>query len=373
MVDALRAFTTRLQIVGRISLMICLTFAGLLSGCRSQTDTTSVEVIQPSELVPFEELFAFEDSLVLDPSVILGQIWFMDVDDVGSLLITDIASDLVHLFAHTGEHQTTYSMDTCLPTDDGLSVWWAQFASDNRVILATFGRAMVVFDRSGECLAAKQLPAQLKSFCTIGDSIFTFRGLQGVSTSIIDVYSMDLELHREILLPPPTFPQLNRNYGGISGRDFACFDSGPWYKYPEEMDASPIYAHGLVARAQPEFFVKRDRDVRKGLSLLEEVQESSAFPSLDGLYALDSDTRMGVFSRIGDEYRSDNMVGTIPFGLSIVSNNGKFSAKSTVPYRTPKATHRGYLYILGDHVSADDGDVGNRIVIRYRFKVPNDG
>ena len=373
MLDAYRILVTRLQLAVRPCLVICLTFVGLLIGCQSKSDDTSVEVIQPSELVPFEELFAFEDSLVLDPSVILGRIWFMDVDASGYMLITDLASELVHLFAPTGEHRTTYNMDTCLPTDDGLEAWWAQFASENRVILAELGQAMVVFDRSGECLAAKQLTSSFQSFCTFGDSIYTYRGVRGLSTSIADVYLMDLEWDREIFLTPPVFPRLNQSNLGVGGRDFACFESGPWYRYSEEMDASPVYALAQIERAQPEFFVRRDRDLSEGLSMQERAQERNALPELVGIYALDNDTRMGAFSGIGAEFSTSDTEGRQPVGLSIVSHSGKFSAKSTVPYRYPEAAGHGHLYFLGDIASMDEGDLGNRVVIRYRFKVPGDG
>ena len=371
--DSCRAAESAFRGVRQSGLLICIAFAALLIGCRPASEDTSVVVVQPSELVPFEELFVFEDSLVLDPSVILGRIWFVDVDASGSILITDMASDLVHLFAPTGEHQASFSMDTCLPTDDGLDPWAAQFAENDRVVLSDLSRSMVVFNRSGECLVAKRLTSRSQSFCTRGDSIYTFRGLQRLTTSIMDVYSIDLELEREIVLPTPEFPRLNQSYLGVSGRDFACFDSGPWYKYPEEMDASPVYALARVTRAQPDFFVRRDRDLREGLSWQEESEERNAFPLLVGMYALDHDTRLGLFSRIGDEFRTENTLERFPWGLSIVSNSGKFRARSTVPYKAPKAARHGFLYFLGDHVPMEDGDVGNPVVIRYRFKVPDDG
>ena len=116
------------------------------------------------ELVPFEDLFALEDTLVLDPSVILGHNWFTDVDTDGSILITDIQSDLAILFAPTGEHQMSYSMDTCYPSDSGHSLWASRFADDDRIILTTSEGAIVVFDRSGDCLAAKQKDAIIAVF-----------------------------------------------------------------------------------------------------------------------------------------------------------------------------------------------------------------
>ena len=174
-------------------------------------------LFSPQNWFPFGDLFAFEDTLVLDQSVILGRIWFMDVDTSGSMLITDMSSNLAHLFASTGQHLVSYNMDTCLPTDFGLDVWSARFADNDRIILSELGGgAMVMFDRSGTCIAAKRLDEGFLSFCTAGDSIFTFRGVQS-STSTMGVYSMNLELVREMLLETPELPRLNQDFQGIAG------------------------------------------------------------------------------------------------------------------------------------------------------------
>ena len=134
----------------------------LLTGCTRSADDSSELTVHPSEMVPFEDLFVPHDTLVLDPSVIVGRIWFMDVDAAGSMLLTDMASNLVYLFASTGRHQVTYRMDTCLPVDGEHSVWTSRFADGDRVLLSTMEGAMVVFDRSGNCLAAQQLVSRIQ-------------------------------------------------------------------------------------------------------------------------------------------------------------------------------------------------------------------
>ncbi len=324
-------------------------------------------------MVPFEDLFALEDTLVLDPSVIVGRIWFMDADTSGSVLITDIAANLVYLFAPTGQHQATYSMDTCLP-DGEHSVWTSRFADNDRVILSTMEGAMVVFDRSGNCLAgSRELISSIVAFCPHGDSIFAFRGPLGrnlASTSIMGVYSMDLDLEREILLEDPEFYTLNLIYKGIAGRDMDCFSDGPYYKYHEDMDARPAHRQSQVTMSQPDFFVRRDRDIPSGFASRERSEALDAFPLLTGVYALDDDIRMMLFSRIGDEFRPENATGRYVTGMSIVSNSNKFRSRSTVPHRAPETARHGYLYFLGDNVQTDDGDIGNPAVIRYRFKAP---
>jgi len=349
-----------------------LVFAGLLTGCTPTSSDPSEEVVYASELVPFEDLFALEDTLILDPSVLLGPIWFIDIDADGSILVTEFQSDLAHLFAPTGHFQASYRMDTCSPSDTGHSVWASRFADDDRIILTTWEGAIVVFDRSGDCLAAKQKHALIRSFCTLGDSVYTFRGPQSQSKSIMDVHSLDLESSREIILEDPEFHRLNSSNHGISGRDIACFSGGPWYKYHEDMDARAVYGNSRMAKARPDFFVRRDQDVPAGLGFRsrERREVVDAYPLLNGLYALDEDIRMGVFSPIDEAYRLENVTGRTVSGLSIVGNSNQFKAVSTIPYKIPKTAGNGYLYFLGEHVPMEDGEVGNPALIRYRFIPP---
>ena len=367
------SYRTVVQHAGQAGFLTCLLLAGLLAGCTPRSNDQPELTVHPSVMVPFEDLFVLEDTLVLDPSVIVGRIWFMDVDASGSVLITDIAANLVYLFAPEGQHQATYSMDTCLP-DGEHSVWTSRFADDDRVILSTMEGAMVVFDRSGNCLASsRELISSIVAFCPHGDSIFAFRGPQGrnlASTSIMGVYSMDLDLEREILLEDPQFYTLNLIYKGIAGRDMDCFSDGPYYKYHEDMDARPAHRQSQVTMSQPDFFVQRDRDIPSGFASRERSEALDAFPRLAGVYALDGDTRMMLFWGIGDEFRPENVTGRFVTGISIVSNSNKFRGRSTVPHKAPETARHGYLYFLGDNVQTDDGDVGNPTVIRYRFKAP---
>ena len=348
----------------------CLVLAGLLTGYAPRSNASSQDVVYTSELVPFEDLFVVADTLVLDPSVILGHVWFMDVDASGSVLITDIQSDLAHLFTPTGLHQATYSMDTCFPSDFGHSLWISRFADDDRIILTTSGGIIVVFDRPGNCLAAKRKVALIQSFCTLGDSMYAFRGPLGPSMSIMDVYSLDLESGREIVLEDPEFNRLNQTFHGIAGRDVACFDDGPWYKYHEDMDARAVYGDSGMAKARPDFFVRRNRDIPVGLGTQQRQRVLNAYPLMVGLYALDEDIRVGAFSNIDEAYRTENVTSRDVNGLSIVSNSNQFRAVSTVPYRFPKTARNGYLYFLGEHVPMENGDVGNPALIRYRFIPP---
>ena len=347
-----------------------LVLAGLFTGCTSRSNDSSEEVVYASNLVPFEDLFALEDTLVLDPSVLLGPIGFIDVDTVGSILVTEFQSELAHLFAPTGLFQATYRMDTCYPSDFGHSLWASRFAEDDRIILTTMEGAIVVFDRSGDCLAAKKKDTSILSFCTLGDSIFTFRGSHSLSTSIMDVHSLDLESSRQIVLEDPEFYRLNQSIMTIPGRDVACVGGSPWYKYHEDMDARAVYGNSKMAKARPGFFVRREKDLRAEEDSPEWWEEIDAYQLLNGLYALDEDIRMGVFSPIDEAYHPENLSGRTVYGLSIVGNSNQFKAVSTIPYKAPVTARSGYLYFLGEHVPTENGELGNPALLRYRFIPP---
>lgn len=349
-----------------------LVLAGLLTGGTLRFNDFSDEAVYASELVPFEDLFALEDTLVLDPSVLLGDIFFMDVDTDGSILVTEFQSELAHFFAPTGQYQASFGVDTCYPSDFGYRPWTSRFADGDRIILTTLQGVIVVFDRSGSCLAAKRKVATIMSFCTLGDSMYAFRWPTelGPSTSTMDVHSLDLESSREIVLEAPEFYRLNSIHRASSGRDIACFGGSPWYMYHEDMDARAVYGNAGMAKARPEFFVKRDKDIPAGLGILEAQEIMDGFPAMRGLYALDEDIRMGVFHPIDEAYRPENVTGRKVSGLSIVSNSNQFKAVSTIPYKIPKTAGNGYLYFLGEHVPIENGEVGNPALIRYRFIPP---
>ena len=351
---------------------VCALVVFLLASYSGNPVTKVERTVEPSNIVPFDELFAPPDTVILDPSVLLGAIWFIDTDASGHLLITELSSGLVHLFEATGLHISTFDTDVCYPNDSGYTVTSARFADNGTILVNTFERVIVVFDRAGNCVTGRRhLTSTIRSFCTWGDSLFTFLGLSGSDRKqMFEVYTMDLVFQRSIKHAPPEFPGLNSTYWGSSGRNMDCFQGGVLFKHHEDMDAKPVSGQALPIQVRPEFFVKRDRDVPGPRNPKRRRQAMDAFPLLNGLYALDEDVRMMVFSGIDESYRLEGDTRRQVVGFSIASNSNQFAPVSTIPHKAPYAASHGYLYFIGDYVTMPDGEFGNSTIIRYRFIPP---
>ncbi|MXY07631.1 MAG: hypothetical protein F4058_05495 [Rhodothermaceae bacterium] len=327
-----------------------------------------------SNLVPFDKLFAPPDTVILDPSLLVGQIRFIDADASGNLLITDYSAGLVHLFEPTGHHVSTFDTNVCFPNDTRHTVDGARFADNGTILVNTWEGVTVVFDRAGNCVTARSDPTStILSFCTWGDSLFTLLSFRGSNQKqMFEVYTMDLVFQRAIEHAPPEFPRLNSISSGYGGRNMDCFQGGVLYKHLGDMDAKPVSGQALRTQARPEYFVKRDRDIPFTRDLNARLQVQRAFPLLTGLYALDEDVRMMLFSWIDESFRLEGDTGQRIEGLSIASNSNQFPPVSTILHKTPSAAAHGYLYFVGDYVTMPDGEFSNSTIVRYRFIPPTD-
>ena len=350
----------------------CALVVGMLASYSPNPAPEAERTVELSNLVPFDELFAPPDTVILDPSVLVGQIWFIDADALGHLLITDYSAGLVHLFEPTGHHVSTFNTNVCFPNDTRHTVHGARFADNGTILVNTWEGVTVVFDRAGNCVTARSDPTStILSFCTWGDSLFTLLSFHGSNQKqMFEVYTMDLVFQRAIEHAPPEFPRLNSISSGYGGRNMDCFQGGVLYKHLGDMDAKPVSGQALRTQARPEFFVKRDRDIPFTRDLNARLQVQRAFPLLTGLYALDEDVRMMLFSWIDESFRLEEDTGRRVEGLSIASNSNQFPPVSTILHKTPSAAAHGYLYFVGDYMIMPDGEFGNSTIIRYRFIPP---
>ena len=139
-----------------------------LGGC--ETDRDAVSVLESSRM-EFDDLFIFEDSIRLDPAVLLGRITHLDVSSSNELLVSDELGQGVYLFSLTGALLSEMVIDECAPEADGFSVNSAVFASDD-CIVAIDGSRGYVFDRDGNCLVSKEYFDFLttQAICAQGDT-----------------------------------------------------------------------------------------------------------------------------------------------------------------------------------------------------------
>lgn len=329
-----------------------------------------------SPVVSFDELFASADTIRLDPSVITGWISFLDVNQAGSLLVTDGIGRSVNLFSSSGEYVRAYSVPECLPDIESFQPFSSRFLGADRVVVMTFGGAVAVFSIDGRCIGAtRRLPEPSLGFCTSNESIF-FLGIPSEMTRTSDqnaiiVYSPELRKLHEISVKLPEFPVLNAGRFGIIGRNIDCFHDGPFYTYLGSMDAIPALLNENFSTQRPEFYKKRPRDLSTEMSLEAKRRESDNYISTVGIFALDGRTRMLVYRNIDDRWQPEESEGLpMRLGVSIASNSGQFPSRSTISSILPIAAGYGYIYGRGDPEVLPDGDFGNPMVIRYSFIPP---
>jgi len=348
--------------------LLVLLLAFLAVGCTS-SDAPRRHIID-SPLVPFDELFALEDTVRLDPSIVVGMIMFLDVNQEGHLLVSDMITKSVYRFSASGEYMRAYSVPKCLPDVAEFVPWSSRFIDGDRIMAMTMGGPVVVFDAAGNCVAAsRRLPDSFTAFCAKDDSIHVLTMVGPPQRSDVVVYSTALERLGKTRVEKPEFRQLNLGRHGYAGRTFECFDDGPYYTYLGSEDAKPVRTYAEIAQAHPPFFVKRQQDLRRNLTPMEAQAEIRAYPTNYGVFRIDSLTRMVVYSNLRDKWHSDTQRFV---GLGVVSNVSRFPARSTLSTVIPKAAGYGYFHSVGDNESLPDGEVGNPVIVRYKFIQPTD-
>lgn len=342
-------------------------------GCT--TDSGNSQIID-SPVVPFNELFAPPDTVRLDPAIIIGSISFLDVNQEEDFLITDALGRDVYLFSSSGEHLRTFSVQTCLPDQVNNTPFSARFLGKDYIVVTQFSGAVVVFGNDGRCVSGtRRLADSSHSFCTSADSIY-FLGipipvLNGMNNNTVAVYSPELERAREIPVGWPKFPVLNVGRTGIMGRSIDCFDDRSYYTYLESMDAVPAPYDAELTQQRPEFFEERPRDISLKMSREKRREEWNRYLTTDGIFALTSSVRMVVYRNVPPRWRPET-IGSAQFsyGISVASNDGRFLPRSTTTSIMPITAGYGVIYSRGDNELLPDGNVGNPVILKYRFIPP---
>ena len=313
--------------------LLLLLMAMLSAGCNSDPQRSQVV---DSPVVPFNELFAPADTVRLDPSIIIGGIDFLDLNQEGDLLVTDRIGRSVDLFSSSGEHIRTYPTRECLPDEEYLVPYSSRFLGKSHVVAKYSGGAVVVFSADGRCIGAtRRLPDPSYGLCASDDSIFFFGvpypSAEASSHNSVVVYSPELQRLRDIPVEWPKFPALNVNFRGFWERSIACFDDGPYYTYLGSMDATPARFGAESAQQRPEFYSERPRDMPLNMSREAKRAEWNKYLTTDAVFALTSHTRMVVYRNLDDRWQPEGVedagfawasalqVMTVDFSLAVRS------------------------------------------------------
>ncbi len=324
-----------------------------------------------SPVVPFHELFVLADTIRLDSSILIGQISFLDVSDTGELLVTDDVARSVHLFSATGTHARSYLVPECLPDDMDFVPWSSRFIGDGRILTMQIGGPSALFDIEGDCLVGKRAWMMLvKSFCAREDSIFTHKTYK-VGQATTSVFSSVLEAVVDIPIDPPRLVSLNTDHLGQQGRSIDCFDDGAYYVYTESMDAIPVWSSSTRIQYRPDFFEWRPEDLPRA-SPAERSRLQMEYPSTIAIFALDRSTRMILSLDLDSTWHLDDGNTSVPKGISVASNTGKFPGRSTISPVWPMAAGNGFFYVVGENESLPHGEVGNPVLLKYQFIPPGD-
>ena len=338
------------------------------AGC-STSDSPLRYTVEPP-IAPFGELFAPPDTIRLDSSVVIGTVSFMDVSQEGHLLITDRTSRSTYQFSASGKHIQTYILGTCQPDHTNERVRVARFIGGGRVMLVGGDGAVAVLDESALCAATEYRHPLIEAACAIGDSVFMQARYSPYLKPVAYAVARDLEVLDTWQIAEPEFRRLNGFWKGLAGRSMECFADGPYYKYAEWPDALPVFSPGNVAQVDPAFFTKRERDIKLGPDMLERRDEIREYPTNSGIWAIDSTTRMILYTGLPNEWVPSNSI--MRRGVAVVSHVGAFPAQTAiVPARfNPVGAANGYIYRNADPEMLPDGDVGNPLILRYKFIPP---
>ncbi len=317
--------------------------------------------VEDSRLVEFAEVFVLEDTVRLDPSVLIGWIWDLDVNSAGEILITDRRAQNVSVWSPAGQFLRELSVEECDPGTH-LVPFGGKYIGNGHVMAYDGSGRAYVFDGTGKCVVnAKGAEfVNITSVCARKDTIFAMPHPRPpeAPAAKVKAYSKSLTLLEEIAIEPPQWPNLaGRLIVGV-GHSMACFEDGVWYIYQGHMDAYSLRPQSAQVLYKPSFFVKRRRDAsddfRRGRR-----GDIGVGTTVHGVFSIDDSTRV-----VAHHPKAEGI------GLTIVDHKNRYFAVSTITPFWPEAAGNSMLYFTGDLETLPNGEKGNPVLIRYRFIPP---
>ena len=335
----------------------------LMAACTGQVDQQQSKVTAP--LLPFDDLFVLEDTVRLDPTILIGTVSFLDIDKEDNLLVSDQMGSKGHLFDKSGNFKSTYDPRDCVPEGDG-TMQSALFLSGGRVVYIDSSGQRIVFSKEGACVVTRKVQPGWDGACVTGDTLYTLPGLSSLWHHASIAYSLDLVEIGTTEVEYPKLRRLSGVTGGMLKRGMACFDDGPYYAYPGRADAVPLRASSNIVQASPPFFIEQSQDLPAGPpteDLVENIMERTLNA---GVFRINRWTRMVVYV-LGPKWRRAEEARV---GIVVASNTGQFPAHTALTSMIPVGAAHGYIYRVGDNELLPDGNVGNSVLLRYKFIPP---
>ena len=337
----------------------------LLATCTSPGERQRDNVKAP--LLPFEDLFVLDDTVRLDPDVVIGNVSFMDIAPEGHLLVSDRVNNRAYLLDEAGSHQSTFDPSSCLPERGGM-IRSARLVSNGRVIYRGSSGQMVVFTAEGGCEATRVVQQSGTGACVSGDTLYVLPHLSSFRRHATVAYSLDLKEIGTIRIAMPERPRLYSAINGMLNRAMECFEDGPYYTYGGRADAAPIRPRAILVQAHPPFFVEQSQDLPRGVGPAVLTQKIMERTINAGILSIDHRTRLVVYW-LGAEWHPGSEWQA---GLVVASDTDQFPARSALSPVVPVGAANGYIYGVGDNEPLPDGDIGNPVILRYKFIPPSD-
>ena len=223
---------------------------------------------------------------------------------------------------------------------------------------------MHVYDATGQCIDRVQTQdlLSMSTLCEHNDSLFAMPGIPDPQYANAQILSIDGTVLDEIQLPPLKWPRLSSSLLVRPGISMGCFDDGPWYVGITREDAMPLLANTTGITYKPKYYRGRRRDLPKNYNPYSN-QGLRDGTSVQGLYRLNRSTRLVAHVVIKKSYDSSRS------GLTIAGHDQHY-AISTTTESFPLAAGYGHVYFRGDHETLSNGELGNPLLLRYRFIPP---
>ncbi|MDE2956825.1 MAG: hypothetical protein OXU68_07470 [Bacteroidota bacterium] len=341
----------------------------VVAGCASK-QPQPLPVIEPP-IVPFAQVFTLADTLRLDSAVVVGGIEYIDVNSDGDILVSDGFAPEAYVFDRRGRAKHTFRPSDCVPSWTGTSGITKWGPHGTAVYRGPVG--IVVFNEMGQCAESDTEIGNVRAACTIADTIYTLPVYARLIFRKIRAYSMELDKLWAVAAVDPKFPNLNEIVRPNEGFAMACFTDGPYYVTVGSPDARAVWGQGgMQFKVHPTFFDTRPQDLPLTRDRDERLRELGSHPVTVGVIALDAETRLVVYGWLRKKWMTDPQASPPGIGLGIASNTNLFSAISTVSPVWPFGGSDGVLYSVGETEKLSDGDIGNPVIIRYKFIPPSD-